>query len=156
MGHKKVDVNSIINFGFGFLKWTTLSFIIVVIGFGAFVWASSIDNKVTTGEAYGFTIGSSKTDIYMNIPKSSFPTSSKKSVVLYFNVELYVQKKKEPIKIKSEFHKDEFDLFEDKNKWKLFYLDTHYFFDNVTLTFCDEKLCEIRRFRLYWELRWPI
>jgi hypothetical protein len=145
-----MDVGNILNLGFGWLKWVVFILTIIVIGSGVFIWLSSIDEKINTGEAYGFTIGSSKAEIYETLPRSFYSTNSKKDVAL-FDVELYVKNKRMPITIKSKFDSDEFYLFEDKSKWKLF-LDTFFFFDNLTLIFCNEKLCEIRRKRFYLEL----
>lgn len=145
-----MDVSNILNFGCGLLKWAVFILTIIVIGFCVFLWLSSIDEKINTGEAYGFIIGSSKTEIYETLPTSFYSTNSKKDVAL-FDVELYVKNKKMPIIIKSKFNNEEFILFEDKSKWKLFQ-DSFYFFDNLSLIFCDEKLCEIRRKRFYLEL----
>jgi hypothetical protein len=144
-----VDLNSVLNFVLSILKWSASIFILMAIGFAVFVWSSAIDEKVTSGEAFGFKIGASKTEIFKTLPSSFYPASSKGDVVL-FDVELYETNKIMPTIIKSKFINKEFELFEAKNKWTLF-LDSVYFFDNVALVFCDEKLCEIKRKRFYLE-----
>jgi hypothetical protein len=144
--------NSMLNFGFGLLKWFALIVIVIVISHAIFLWTSCIDEKIIKGEGYGFTIGNSIDETYTDISKLSLLNSSEKVPSLTFDVDLYEENKTIPISVKSEFIVDQFDLFKDKNQWILYYLDTPYYFDSLALTFCGEELCEIRRYRFYWEL----
>ena len=60
------------------------------------------------------TIGFSISETYIHVSELSLPTSSKKRPGWTFNVQLYEHDKKIPINLKSEFHKEQFDLFKDK------------------------------------------
>lgn len=140
---KKVDVSISFNFVIALFKYLILLFIILIVGFGAFQWVSSIDEVITSGESGEFKIGYSKKEIYQVLFASS---ANYESRVVLFNEAL--KKEYEPVIINSVFNKDEFYLFEDKNEWLLSF-DTAYYTDKVTLHFCDENLCRIWRARSY-------
>ena len=140
---KKMNVSIILNCVLVLFKYVILIFIILIIGFVTFQWVSSIDEIITSGESGRFKIGHSKKEIYQVLFASS---ANYESRVVLFNEAL--KEKHEPVIINSVFNKDEFYLFEDKNEWLLSF-DTAYYIDEVTLHFCDEKLCRIWRTRSY-------
>ncbi|CAI3790890.1 hypothetical protein [Rheinheimera sp. MM224] len=143
-----MDVNSVLNLGLVLFKYLMLAFITILVGFGVFLWVSSIDEEVTIGEYHCFIIGSTKKEAYEVFLASSCSVKLENQVVL-FSDEL--EKNKTPVVIHSNFNNEEYYLFEDKNEWNLF-LDSAYFFDNIRLSFCDERLCKIWRRRSYLEL----
>jgi hypothetical protein len=109
-----LDTGGILTYGYLLLKWSIVMVVIIVIGFLVFVWSSSINQKITKDKAYGLTIGFSISETYIHVSELSLPTSSKKRPGWTFNVQLYEHDKKIPINLKSEFHKEQFDLFKDK------------------------------------------
>lgn len=113
-GSKNLDTGGILTYGYLLLKWSIVMVVIIVIGFLVFVWSSSINQKITKDKAYGLTIGFSISETYIHVSELSLPTSSKKRPGWTFNVQLYEHDKKIPINLKSEFHKEQFDLFKDK------------------------------------------
>ncbi len=139
-----MDANSSLKFMYMLFKF----FILIIAAFFIFLWISSIDEKITTGEYYGFKIGSAKNETYKFLLESSGSMKLESRVVL-FNDEL--KRIKNPLIINSSFTNEEYQLFENKDEWD-FFIESPFFFDSIRLTFCDERLCKIWRKREYLEL----
>jgi hypothetical protein len=125
---------------------------ISVIGIGIIVcaivfyigyrWLTYIDDAITSGDGYGFSIGDSKEQTF---EKANNLYQNKKVFILY------------PVDHQGfgphrefKFTKDEYVLIKDCDFWK-FYYSTGYF-DLVTLTFEQNKLVRIYRHRKKFEL----
>ncbi len=139
-----MDANSSLRFMYMLFKF----FILIIAGFFIFLWISSIDENITTGEYYGFKIGFTKNETY------KFLLASSGSMKLESRVELSndeLKRIKNPLIINSNFTNEEYHLFENKDEWDLF-VESPFFFDSISLTFCDERLCKIWRRRDFLEL----
>lgn len=143
-----MDFNNVLSLVLVLFKYLMWSLVVILIGFGIFLWISSIDEEISSGEYHGFRIGSTKKEAYKILLASSNSLNLENKIVL-FNDEL--KHNKTPVVIHPNFNNEEYYLFEDKNEWNLF-LDSAYFFDNIRLSFCDETLCKIWRRRSYLEL----
>ncbi len=133
------------------LKFTHLVFrffILIIAGFFIFLWISAIDDHITSGEYHGFKIGSTKSETYKFLVESAGSMNIESRVVLS-NDEL--KKIKEPVSTYSNFTNEEYHSFENKDQWDLL-IQSPFFFDSMSLTFCDERLCKIWRKRDYLEL----
>lgn len=143
-----MDINRMTGLRLILVKYLMWSLVVILVGFGVFLWISSIDEEITSGEHHGFRIGATKIEAYKILLASSNSLNLENQVVL-FNDEL--KHNKTPVVIQANFNNEEYYLFEDKNEWNLF-LDSAYFFDNIRLSFCNETLCKIWRRRSYLEL----
>ena len=109
-----------------------------------FLWATYIDDVVTSGNKYGFTIGSSKQQTYKNIVaiKESYP-----NLIIYIpygphagdNMTLH------PIKAN-------FETARKHNHWELLLDGDGEFFNAIRLNHENNALTQIYRHRKYFEL----
>ena len=131
-------------------KWGVIIILFIPVIFIAFVFMSSIDSKYTEGRHYGVEIGMTKKEVYDELSKiySSLTGSQNNTNI---EMELYSKEIKMPDRINKNVNEEEFEYFQQKFKWKI-YVDSNYFFDNFTLRFCNNRLCEVRRYRLFIEL----
>jgi len=104
-----------------------------------FVWLSSLHEVIEEGEAYGFTIGASKAEVISHLTDSS-EKSIKAMNLVYGNQTSKLVSLSSP----SEY-------FNDSDKWVVMY-NSAYFFDNVTLEFCEDNLCKLFRKRQFFEM----
>jgi len=111
-------------------------------GFVAYYVLTYIDDTITQGEGYGFTIGSSKLEAYTNAGKT------------FTNMKVYVPN---PIDEQGygphflfTFSKSRYDIIANRNRWEFFFSDNYS--DFLRLEFQDGKLAEIYRHRQYFEL----
>lgn len=121
-----------------------------------YLWITYIDKSVTEGVAYGFEIGSTKSEIYRLLPQNLYSVA--RNPGMYF-VYLTVT---EPLAsglgalpesrllLQTQFTPYGYSNFEAQDVWKI-YLEGS-FRDSITLLFCNDELCEIRRHRQYFEL----
>lgn len=134
---------------FGVIKSFGLILLVSIAGMIAFLYSSSIDKSITSGSAYGITIGNSKQTIFTKLPavyENAVGKNQKNSVTLH----LFFEEPHNPTFVSSKLSELDYSEFESSNSWQLFF-NTTYFFDSVTLEFCDSKLCEIKRYRYYLE-----
>ncbi|WP_149982732.1 hypothetical protein [Pseudoalteromonas rhizosphaerae] len=125
--------------------------IISVILIGVLMlYFTSINETVESGSSYELTIGSSKKDVFNQLPKV-LKAIGAINVENEVNIELYISGKKVPEKISKNLTDLKMLSFEKSNKWR-FYIDSKYFFNNLTIEFCGEKLCKVKRYRRYLEL----
>ena len=103
------------------------------------LWFSSIHEVIEEGEAYGFTIGTSKAAIISHLIDKS--EESIKAINLVYGDK---SSRRASVSSPSEY-------FNDSDKWVIIY-DSAYFFDNVTLEFCEGNLCKLFRKRQYFEM----
>ena len=115
---------------------------IIVVCYSIYCWATYIDETISTGEAYGFTIGETKLEVF----EKAKNTYKDKSIYI-----LHPLKNNDfgPHK-KISFQLQDYKLIEGRDKWA-FYLDEGYF-NSVKLTFERNKLSEIHRHRKNFEL----
>ncbi|MCV2886473.1 hypothetical protein OE749_17390 [Aestuariibacter sp. AA17] len=114
-----------------------------------FVYFTSIDEAHQHGQHYGFRIGDSKSKVYSKMSQN-LSRIYKKDTTDKYRVNLFDENQMEPKRIHSDFglgDKKEFDL---SDKWVVLF-DSKFFFDNVTLIFCDKKLCAVKRQRHFLE-----
>lgn len=131
------------------MKHISVIIALLTIIFAIFLWVSSIDDVKKEGEAYGFNFGSSKEQVFKQLMDVTSTIKYQERVVL-FNKKL--KEAKNPLIHKTNFSEGEFYLFKDKSEWNLFY-ESFYFFDSITLYFCENKLCKVKRKRAF--LEWP-
>ena len=77
-----MDANSSLRFMYMFCKF----FILIIAGFFIFLWISSIDEKITTGEYYGLQTGSTKNESYTFLLASSRTYETRKLELNYLTV----------------------------------------------------------------------
>ena len=116
--------------------------VVVVVGYFVYLDFSYIDNKVLSGESYGFKIGDTQNETYRRT-KNAFKSQT---VFILFPLD------KNGFGPHKEFYftKEEYDLLRQRKKWE-FYFDSG-FFDFLVLTFENEKLITIYRHRKKMEL----
>lgn len=146
-GLKKMDAGSVLNFVLVLFKYLILVFIVLIIGLSTFQWLTSIDEVVTSGEVRGFKIGTSQVEVFNTLVTSSHSVKYKARVVLFDDERKRI---KAPDIFDAKLNDEEFYLFKGKNEWTLF-LESIYFIDEITFSFCDDKLCEVWRRRSYIE-----
>jgi hypothetical protein len=115
---------------------------IVVFGYGVYLVSTYIDETITTGAAYGFSIGDDKTGAF------------DKAKTTYLDSEVYILHPLDkngygPHK-RMTFTADDFKLVGDRDQWKLFF--DKGFFNSIELTFDQGKLVKVYRHRKYFEL----
>jgi hypothetical protein len=142
---KKMQINLLIAF-----KWGVIIALFIAAIFVAFVFISSIDSKYTKGRHYGVEIGMTKKEVYDELPEI-YNSLTGSQINSNMEMELYSKEIKMPDRINNNVNEEKFEYFQQKFKWKI-YVDSNYFFDNFTLTFCNSRLCEVRRYRLFIEL----
>lgn len=132
-----------------------LGLLITIGAYLLYVYVSYVDDKITTGNGYGFSIGDSKLDTYKKA--SSMPIhldlgnspifiettiDENNTTSLATNVGYTVM-------VQTLLHEKGFSIFESKDKWNFYFNGTY--FDSLSLKFCNEKLCEIYRHRKTYE-----
>lgn len=103
-----------------------------------FLWSSSLHEVVEKEEAYGFTIGSSKAKVLAHL-LDKFEKGIETIDLVYGDK----SSRRASLSSTSEY-------FNDSNKWVIMF-DSAYFFDSVTLEFCEDNLCKLFRKRQYFE-----
>lgn len=119
------------------------AFLVIVMGtYAIYCWATYLDETITEGKAYGFTIGESKFEVFEEA-KDSY--QNKAVYILY------------PLDnngfgphTKIYFQVEDYKLIEDRDIWT-FYFDEG-FFDLLKLKFENGKLTKIHRHRKHFEL----
>ena len=128
----KTKPNSLI---FNFFRMIILPLVLLVL----FLWASAIHEVIEEGEAFGFIIGMDKAEVVVNLS-----TNPEKPIEIINLVS--ADRSSELVTLASPISD-----FYDSNKWVVMY-DSSFFFDSVTLEFCNDYLCKIFRKRQYLEL----
>ena len=116
--------------------------ICVVLCHIAYLWATYIDETITSGEGYGFKIGETKKQVYH---KAGELFKDKKVYFLHPIDEQNHGPHKE-----LRYSSDEYEIIKDRNKWNFYF--TEDYFDSIKLTFKDGCLMEIHRHRKKFEL----
>ncbi|MDR6982673.1 hypothetical protein J2X32_001291 [Rheinheimera pacifica] len=104
-----------------------------------FLWLSSLHEVIEEGEAFGFTIGASKEEVISHLIDTS--EKSIKTINLVYGDQ---SSRLATLSSPSEY-------FNDSDKWVVMY-NSAYFFDNVTLEFCEDNLCKLFRKRQFFEM----
>ena len=130
--------------------------VLVPVFYIFYLWATCIDDVVTSGEAYGFSIGEDKLVVYQNLPANLNKIKPTHTSKVYFEVQSDARCSKligvEPgyrVLVEAILHKEGFYSFKPNEQW-VFYIDGSYS-DKISLTFCGDRLCEIYRHRKHFE-----
>ena len=121
-----------------------------------YLWYTYIDETVTSGEAYGFTIGDTKFDTYNKISGAISDLNYHPSSVfieIEVNEDLSELLATDPgykIMANTLLHEGGYNSFKGKDRWD-FYFNRSYF-NSLSLKFCEDKLCEIYRHRKFFEI----
>jgi len=133
-----------------------LVFMVIAASFFLYFRATYLNEVVTSGSGYGFTIGSSKDETYKKVPAAFFKLSGKDPRIF---MEIEVDKGAEQllgvksgyrVMVETYLHNVGFQKFASQQQWE-FYFEGLYR-DSITLTFCGDNLCRIYRHRQYFEL----
>ena len=115
---------------------------ILVASYVIYCWATYIDETISIGQAYGFTIGETKLEVF------------EKAKNVYKNTSIYIlyplNKNDFGPHKKISFQPQDYKLIDGRDKW-VFYFDEEYF-NLIKLTFEQRKLREIHRHRKNFEL----
>jgi len=135
--------------------YAVISFLLMAVGYLGYLWCTYIDETVTTGHAYGFSIGDGKLETYKKFPEVLGKLNSHASSI-YIEIkvdaehaELLATKPGYTMMVETLLHDVGYPAFQSKSRWD-FYFDGSYF-NSLTLKFCGETLCEIYRHRKYFE-----
>lgn len=131
-------------------KAVVLLSVCAILIFTLFLYFSTTKESYDEGQHYGFTIGESKGAVYRMLPRRLQPIATNKNKSAY-RVELYNEEQRIPAQINSSFHPSDKAAFSASDKWLIFF-DSKFFFDSITLTYCDDKLCQIRRKKQFLEI----
>lgn len=142
------------------LKFASLCAAIIVGSIAVLVfvylWSTYINSVTTEGEAYGFSIGDSKEQTYAKVQRI-LPTLSTSTNAIF--VETVVSDELSSLLgvnpgftllTQTLLHDIGFERLKDKDRWA-FYFDASYF-DELSLAFCNGRLCKISRQRKKFEL----
>lgn len=124
--------------------------IVLVIAIITFLYFSSINSTITKGTGYELTIGMSQNEVFKRLP-NALEASGMKDLNTPINVNVYIGVDAPQKQLKVALKELNYSSLDNASKW-VFFIDSNYFFDRLTLEFCDKKLCKIERYRLYFEL----
>ena len=125
-----------------------ISCVVVIIAICAllchivYLWATYIDEAITSGEGYGLKIGDTKEQVYH---KAGELFKDKKVYFLHPIDERRYGPHKE-----LGFSSDEYEMIKDRDLWEFYF--TEDYFDSITFTFRDDHLIRIYRHRKKFEL----
>ena len=127
-----------------FLLGIVLSPIIALAFYLVFLWATYIDETIISGEKYGFTVGSSKEDVFQNV---LLQHKSHPDLFLYIN---YGGQAGDYIEVPAS--SISFQEIKDFKEWTLLYDGEGEYFNVLRLRFDDASLASIYRHRKNFEL----
>lgn len=116
---------------------------LIISGYVTYLWGSYIDETITSGAAYGFTIGNSKQEALASTsrlnkhPHAVVYISHDLKTGEYFTIPLAAT------------HASQ---LQTHDQWDVLLDGEDMFSNSVRLTFRDDKLAEIYRHRQYFEL----
>jgi hypothetical protein len=118
--------------------------ILVVAGYILFLWATYIDDTITSGSKYGFTIGTSKQQIYEDISavKEDYPN-------LKFYISYGPRAGDNATLLPT---KDNYERALISDHWELLLDGDGEFFNVIKLKVGGDTLTQIHRHRKYFEL----
>ena len=118
--------------------------VLIVGGYVGYLAATYIDETVTSGSAYGFSIGSSKQQA---IEQASALRETHPNAVLYVD---FGPRAGDRFTVSPTL--DQIERLEPHDQWSCQLDGPKEFFNTVRLTFLDDRLVEIHRHRKYFEL----
>jgi len=137
------------------IKYLLIIILLIIATSVGYLWLTYIDDTITSGQAYGFTIGDDKETTYEKAPRALSMLKGYNSIV-YMEIksdvdsaELLAAESNHTVMVEALLHDVGYPAFRIKAQWD-FYIDGSYF-NKLSLIFCDEKLCEIYRHRKYFE-----
>lgn len=129
---------------------------LLITAYMGYLWFTYIDETVTFGHAYGFSIGDDKLTAYKKAPEALADLEGHGSTA-YIEVKADVVSAKllavrpnYTLMVEAILHDVGYPMFKEKNQWN-FYINGSYF-NMLSLKFCGDSLCEIYRHRKYFEL----
>jgi hypothetical protein len=138
------------------IKGLVIGLVIIILAYPIYLWATYINDTVTSGSGYAFKIGDTKKEVYDRLDVAFGELAGNKQGVfiqIKSNSEMEKFLATESgfdVMISPLFHNVGFVQFEKKDLWQ-FYIGASYF-NTLKLEFCDGKLCRIHRHRQYFEL----
>ncbi len=118
------------------------SALLIVLGLVAFFSLTLIDERISEGEAHGFSIGSTKPEIFAA------------ARALYADRDTWIRDpsggQRVGPKVPFEFSSAGLEKLEERATWKFFFSESYS--DLIALQFDSGRLVEIWRYRLYMEL----
>ncbi len=118
--------------------------ILVIAAYVFFLWATYIDDTVTSGSKYGFTIGSSKQQMYKDLSEVK---NDHKELKLYIS---YGPRAGDNATLP--LTNDNFERALESDHWELLLDGEGEFFNVIRLKLEDKTLIQIYRHRKYFEL----
>ncbi|CAI2718659.1 hypothetical protein [Nitrospina watsonii] len=115
-------------------------FLIPILYVG-YLYVTYLEEYVTTGSGYGFTIGEGKEDVFNKLSQKY--GSKVKRYRFYKDREIYS-------KDKIEFSDEEYNGLKGYDKWKFYFDEKH--IDYLAFYFEEDNLVKIERHRQYFEL----
>ena len=116
--------------------------LIFIVAYGLYCFLTYIDETITVGKGYGFTIGDSKEETYQKAKKNY----ENKTVFILHPID---HRGYGPHK-KFTFSPEEYSLISELDSWTFYFTDDY--FDLIQLKFEDSNLVEIHRHRKKFEL----
>lgn len=121
-----------------------------------FLRVSYKNETVTEGGAFGLTIGQSKRQVFDNVGVA-FQQLSPTDTRIFMEVKVDEALAKalgmtsgQTAMVQTHLESSVFGRLESQDNWR-FYVNGSYF-NSLSLTFCQERLCEIHRHRKFFEL----
>ena len=126
------------------ISYPILLCIFLIVGYIFFLWASTIHDSISEGSKYGFTIGSSKEQTFIDVMnlKDDYP-----DFVVYTYVE--TDNYDNPKRTKLAHDIDEMIMH---NQWRVYFGGDGEYSNSIRLNFEDNKLNNFYRHRQYYEL----
>ncbi|MGY1522138.1 hypothetical protein ACW5DW_17120 [Luteimonas sp. A482] len=116
---------------------------LVIAGYIGYLWATYIDETITSGAAHGFTIGASKQDALASVSH----LSSHPDAVVYVSHGPRAGDNFSIVPSPAELGR-----LQEHDQWVVLLDGNDKFFNSVRLTFRDGALAEIHRHRKHFEL----
>jgi len=126
-----------------FLAVAALAPVLATAGYIGYLWITYIDETVSAGTAYGFSIGASKQEALM----SANNLNGHPRAVLYVSYGPRAGENFTAVPSASQI-----DQLQAHDRWDVLLDGSGKFFNSVRLTFRDGKLVEIHRHRKHFEL----
>ncbi|MBL4798269.1 MAG: hypothetical protein JKY50_12710 [Oleispira sp.] len=116
--------------------------IIAIVGYVLFLWASTIHDSVNEGSKYGFTIGNSQYQTYLNVMelKDDYP-----NLVIY----TYVPSTSGGNEIHLKLEHD-FKIIKIHEQWRVYFKGDGEYSNSIRLNFINDKLNYFYRHRQYY------
>ncbi len=127
-----------------YLGYLVAIFVVAIVGYVCFLWASTIHDTMTEGEKYGFSIETTKKEAFSDVLllRVEYP-----NLAIYSYVEVELQAQSQLIDLNFQY-----DDLKHYDQWRLNLNGKRKYNNSIRLNFKDDKLISLYRHRQFYEL----